>query len=86
MASDLFGDDIDDLKPVVANGSSDSAALDAVFELMVHGGRDLPMAKTLLIPEAIDVGSEHPRAQVICVLQLSNGAMGRTGSNRRVCR
>ena len=64
MESDLFGDDIVDLKPVVASGSSDSAALDAVFELMVHGGKDLPMAKTLLIPEAIDVGSEHPRAKL----------------------
>ena len=64
MESDLFGDDIADLKPVVASGSSDSAALDAVFELMVHGGRDLPMVKTLLIPEAIDVGSEHPRAKL----------------------
>ena len=64
MESDLFGDDIVDLKPVVASGSSDSAALDAVFELMVHGGRDLPMVKTLLIPEAIDVGSEHPRANL----------------------
>ena len=64
MESDLFVDDIVDLKPVVASGSSDSAALDAVFELMVHGRRDLPMAKTLLIPEAIDVGSEHPRAKL----------------------
>ncbi|MDB4600000.1 glutamate synthase large subunit, partial [Alphaproteobacteria bacterium] len=51
-----------DLKPVVANGSSDSAALDAVFELLVHGGRQLPMVKTMMIPEAIDVGSDHPRA------------------------
>ncbi|MDP6219786.1 MAG: glutamate synthase large subunit, partial [Alphaproteobacteria bacterium] len=39
MASDLFGDAVEELKPVVAKGSSDSAALDAVFELMGHGGR-----------------------------------------------
>ncbi|MDB2468506.1 glutamate synthase large subunit [Alphaproteobacteria bacterium] len=62
MESALFGDTIGDLKPVVANGSSDSAALDAVFELLVHGGRQLPMVKTMMIPEAIDVGSDHPRA------------------------
>ena len=64
MQSALFGNDIDDLKPIVANGSSDSAALDSVFELMVHGGRDLPMVKTMMIPEAIDVGSDHPRAKL----------------------
>ena len=64
MESALFGDDIGDLKPVIANGSSDSAALDAVFELLVHGGRQLPMVKTMMIPEAIDVGSDHPRAKL----------------------
>ncbi|WP_443645305.1 glutamate synthase large subunit [Candidatus Ponderosibacter sp. Uisw_141_02] len=64
MESTLFGDAIGDLKPVVANGSSDSAALDAVFELLLHGGRQLPMVKTMMIPEAIDVGSDHPRAKL----------------------
>ncbi|MDC3234704.1 glutamate synthase large subunit [Candidatus Puniceispirillum sp.] len=64
MESALFGDSIADLKPVVASGSSDSAALDAVFELMVQGGRDLPMVKTMLIPEAVDDGSEHPCAKL----------------------
>ncbi|MFL2841260.1 MAG: glutamate synthase large subunit [Candidatus Puniceispirillaceae bacterium] len=64
MESALFGDTIGDLKPVVASGSSDSAALDAVFELLVHGGRQLPMVKTMMIPEAIDVGSDHPRAML----------------------
>jgi len=64
MASGLFGDAIEDLKPVVASGSSDSAALDAVFELMGHGGRDLPMVKTMMIPEAIDVSKDSPRAKL----------------------
>ena len=48
----LFGPRIEEIKPVVQPGSSDSAALDAVFELMVRAGRDLPMVKTMLIPEA----------------------------------
>ena len=52
MAASVFGDHESDLKPIVANGSSDSAALDAVFEVMVRAGRDAPMAKTMLIPEA----------------------------------
>lgn len=64
MESSLFGSDIEDLKPLIAGGSSDSAALDAVFELMVHGGRDLPMVKTMMIPEAMDVSHDHPRAKL----------------------
>jgi glutamate synthase (NADPH/NADH) large chain len=64
MASDIFGDSIDDLKPVVSKGSSDSAALDAVFELMGHGGRTLPMVKTMMIPAAVDVDSDHELAEL----------------------
>mgnify|MGYP001600078654 FL=1 len=52
MASATFGDMADDIKPIVAAGSSDSAALDAVFEVMVRAGRTAPMAKTILVPEA----------------------------------
>ena len=60
----LFGTQIEDLKPVVAKGSSDLAALDAVFELLLRGGRDLPMVKTMMIPEAIDVSADNPRANL----------------------
>jgi len=53
MASDEhFGDYVNDIKPVVQPGSSDSAALDAGFELLCRGGRSAPMAKALMIPEA----------------------------------
>jgi len=52
MASDEFGELADDIKPIVAQGASDSAALDAVFEVMVRAGRNAPMAKTMLVPEA----------------------------------
>ncbi|MFQ5773426.1 MAG: glutamate synthase large subunit [Kiloniellaceae bacterium] len=52
MASAAIGEHIEELKPVVQPGASDSAALDAVFELIVRAGRDLPMVKTMLIPEA----------------------------------
>ncbi|MEM8788223.1 MAG: glutamate synthase large subunit [Pseudomonadota bacterium] len=52
MASDAFGDLQDDIKPIIADGSSDSAALDSVFEVMVRAGRTAPMAKTMLVPEA----------------------------------
>ncbi|WP_298360977.1 glutamate synthase large subunit [uncultured Litoreibacter sp.] len=52
MASGAFGDMADDIKPIVAAGSSDSAALDSVFEVLVRAGRSAPMAKTMLVPEA----------------------------------
>ena len=52
MASSAFSDRAEDVKPVIQKGSSDSAALDAVFELLVRAGRSAPMAKTLLVPEA----------------------------------
>ncbi|WP_375282531.1 glutamate synthase large subunit [Marinicauda pacifica] len=52
MASDAFGEDCEAVKPVIQPGSSDSAALDQAFELLVRAGRSVPMAKALLIPEA----------------------------------
>ena len=52
MASASFGELAEEIKPIVPQGSSDSAALDAVFEVMVRAGRNAPMAKTMLIPEA----------------------------------
>ncbi len=52
MASHLFGQHGDDIKPIIQPGGSDSAALDAVFEVLVRAGRSAPLAKTLLVPEA----------------------------------
>ena len=52
MASSAFGEMAEDIKPIVAQGSSDSAALDAVFEVLVRAGRNAPMAKTMLVPES----------------------------------
>ncbi|RKF13435.1 glutamate synthase large subunit [Roseovarius spongiae] len=52
MASSAFGDLAEDIKPIIAGGSSDSAALDAVFEVLVRAGRSAPMAKTMMVPEA----------------------------------
>ncbi len=53
MASDILGEHIRDVLPVIPKGASDSAALDAAFEIMVRGtARSLPMVKSLLIPDA----------------------------------
>ena len=51
MSNKLF-DDIDSLKPVIASGNSDSAALDNVFELLVRSGKSVPLTKLMLIPDA----------------------------------
>jgi len=52
MASSAFGELAEDIKPIIPQGSSDSAALDAVFEVLVRAGRSAPMAKTMLVPES----------------------------------
>ncbi len=63
MASSFFGEMAEDIKPIVAGGSSDSAALDSVFEVLVRAGRNAPMAKTMLVPEAwSQTATELPQA------------------------
>ncbi|MEM9289916.1 MAG: glutamate synthase central domain-containing protein, partial [Pseudomonadota bacterium] len=62
MADNAFDEFSGDIKPVIPVGASDSAALDAVFELLVHGGRDAPMVKTMLIPESWSKKSTMPEA------------------------
>ena len=52
LASDLLGDHIKDIKPIIAPGNSDSASLDNAFELLVRAGRSAPMAKCMMIPDA----------------------------------
>jgi len=52
LASELFGGDIEKLKPVIVSGGSDSAMLDNVFELLVLAGRSLSHSMMMLIPAA----------------------------------
>lgn len=54
MASIAFGEQSEDIKPVIPAGASDTAALDAVFEAICRSGRDAPTAKLMLVPEAWD--------------------------------
>ncbi len=51
MNSKLFKN-IEDLKPVIVDGNSDSAALDNVFELLIRSGKSVPLTKLMLIPDA----------------------------------
>lgn len=51
LKSEILGD-INQLKPVVLPGASDSATFDEVLELLVMGGRSLPHAMMMMIPGA----------------------------------
>ncbi len=52
LASELFGDDLAKVLPVVRPGGSDTANFDNVLELLVLAGRSLPHAMMMMIPEA----------------------------------
>ena len=52
MKSDLFGDQIDKLFPIILPGKSDSASMDMVVELLTLTGRSLPEVMMMMIPEA----------------------------------
>jgi glutamate synthase domain-containing protein 2/glutamate synthase domain-containing protein 1/glutamate synthase domain-containing protein 3 len=52
LRSELFGDDLPKILPVVSAGNSDSATFDNVLELLMLGGRSLPHAAMMMIPEA----------------------------------
>src|SRR5205814_2850920 len=52
LASELFGDDLAKVLPVVRPGGSDTANFDNVLELLVLAGRAIPHAMMMMIPEA----------------------------------
>ena len=52
MKSDIIGDDLDKIWPLIPEGQSDSACFDNALELLVRGGYDMAHAMMLLIPEA----------------------------------
>ena len=52
LASELFGNDLQKILPVVRPDGSDSATFDNVIELLMLGGRSLPHAAMMMIPEA----------------------------------
>ena len=52
MKSELFGEDLYKLFPVIEPDKSDSASFDNVLEFLVLTGRSLPHALSMLIPES----------------------------------
>ena len=60
---DAFDGYEDDIVPVIPENTSDTGALDSVFEILTRAGRPLPMAKLILIPPAwvhtVDMPQAH---------------------------
>jgi glutamate synthase domain-containing protein 2/glutamate synthase domain-containing protein 1/glutamate synthase domain-containing protein 3 len=52
LSSDLFGEDLQKILPVVGPGNSDSATFDNVLELLMLAGRTPQHAAMMMIPEA----------------------------------
>ncbi|MEX1294540.1 MAG: glutamate synthase large subunit [Candidatus Limnocylindrales bacterium] len=61
LESDLFTfDELHKMLPIAPQGTSDSAVLDNVVELLMLGGRSLPEVMMMLIPEAWEKDPEMP--------------------------
>jgi glutamate synthase (NADPH/NADH) large chain len=75
MAAQAFGEFGEDVKPVIQPSSSDSSALDNTFEVLVRAGRDAPMAKCLLIPEALSLLDEPAREPHLALYTYCNAVM-----------
>ena len=51
LSSETLGADLERVRPILAPNQSDSACLDNMVEFLVRGGRSLPHAMMMLIPE-----------------------------------
>jgi len=61
LAAPVWERDVEQLKPVIWEGGSDSTSLDNAFELLVRSGRDPVHALMMLLPEAWErVPDMHP--------------------------
>ncbi|MCL5997824.1 MAG: glutamate synthase-related protein, partial [Chloroflexi bacterium] len=52
LATKAFGEDIKKLMPIIIEGASDSACFDNMLEMLYMGGRSLPHAILMMVPEA----------------------------------
>src|SRR4051812_2285111 len=61
LLTESFGDDLQDVLPVVDEYGSDSAIFDNVLELLVLAGRSLPHALMMMIPESWEGRTDMPQ-------------------------
>src|SRR6478609_4106389 len=89
LASELFGDDLDKLLPVVRPGGSDTATFDNVLELLVLAGRSLPHALMMMVPQAHAPGDLPPELEGFyayhgCLIEPWDGPAALAFSDGRV--
>ncbi|HRP22348.1 glutamate synthase large subunit [Thauera sp.] len=79
LASPHFGADVARLRALIDERASDSASFDAVLELLLLGGRSLPHALRMMIPEAwegdpsMDAGRRAFYAYHACLMEPWDG-------------
>src|SRR4030095_11882340 len=79
LGSDVFGDALKKLFPIVTETGSDSATLDNALEFLIQGGRSLPHAIMMLVPEAWskNIGMDEDKKGFYeyhaCLSELSEG-------------
>jgi glutamate synthase (NADPH/NADH) large chain len=79
---------IEDFKPIIRPGGSDSASLDNVIDFLVASGRSLPHVMMMLVPEADRPGDPHVarEAGLLRLPRVPRRAVGRprgAGLHRR---
>jgi glutamate synthase (NADPH/NADH) large chain len=60
MKSDVFGEDLKKLLPIIEPGKSDSASFDNVLEFLNMTGRTIPHALCMMIPESFNQKNPIP--------------------------
>ena len=82
--SDVFGDDIEKILPIINRTARDSAMFDNALELLVLHGRSLPHAMMMMIPEPWEnhESMSDDEARVLRVPRVPDGAVGRPGVDR----
>ncbi|MGH3702475.1 MAG: glutamate synthase large subunit [Pseudonocardiaceae bacterium] len=63
LATELIPGDLNRIYPIVTQGASDSASFDEVLELLHLGGRSMPHAVLMMIPEAWENHTEMDPAR-----------------------
>ncbi|QRG37974.1 hypothetical protein FDK38_002363 [Candidozyma auris] len=92
MSSELFGEELEKLYPIIEEGGSDSAAFDNVLELLViNGVLSLPEAVMTMIPEAwqndknIDMKKKAFYEWAACLMEPWDGPALFTFADDRYC-
>jgi len=60
MKSEVFGNELKNIFPIILEGKSDSASMDMVVEMLLMTGRDLPEVMMMMVPEAWEKDNSMP--------------------------